>query len=177
MLKKWSFQAGWWKEGMGWNDKSRTREVRRGQAMGCLQRSMDSVRDFAFICFNIFASYFCLYLCGWLDGWMVSGWDGFYQRGRLRNCCCYSCCWVWLFVTLWAVAHQAPLSMGLSQQEYWSGLPLHSPGDLPDPGIEPASPALAGGFSTEPPGKAAWGIQINSALGWRQSDKYLKTCL
>ena len=45
-----------------------------------------------------------------------------------------------LFVTLWTVAHQAPLSMGVSRQEYWSGLPFPPPGDLPDPGIEPASP-------------------------------------
>ena len=47
-----------------------------------------------------------------------------------------------LFVTPWTVAHQAPLSMGFSRQEYWSGLPFTSPGDLPDPGIEPRSPAL-----------------------------------
>ena len=64
---------------------------------------------------------------------------------------------VQLFVTLWTVAHQAPLSMGFSRQEYFSGLPCPPPGDLPDPGIEPASvasPALAGRFfTTEPPGK------------------------
>ena len=42
----------------------------------------------------------------------------------------------------WAVAHQAPLSMGFSRQEYWSGLPFPSPGDLPDPGIKPRPPAL-----------------------------------
>ena len=42
----------------------------------------------------------------------------------------------------WTVAHQAPLSMGFSSQEYWSGLPFPSPGDLADPGIEPRSPAL-----------------------------------
>ena len=51
-----------------------------------------------------------------------------------------------LFVTLWTVAHQAPLSMGFSRQEYWSGLPCPPPGDIPDPGIEPeslVSPALA----------------------------------
>ena len=54
----------------------------------------------------------------------------------------------------WAVALQAPLSMRLSQQEYWSGLPFSSPGDLPDPAIGPASPALAGGFfTTEPLGQ------------------------
>ena len=45
-----------------------------------------------------------------------------------------------LFVTLWTVAHQAPLSMGFSRQEYWSGLPCPPPGDLSDPGIEPESP-------------------------------------
>ena len=45
-------------------------------------------------------------------------------------------------VTLWAVARQAPLSMGFSRQGYWSGLPFPSPGDFPDPGIEPRSPAL-----------------------------------
>ena len=49
---------------------------------------------------------------------------------------------VQLFATPWAVAHQAPLSMGFSRQEYWSGLPFPSPGDLPNPGIEPGSPAL-----------------------------------
>ena len=47
---------------------------------------------------------------------------------------------VQLFVTLWTVAHQAPLSMGFSRQEYWSGLPFPPPGDLPDPGIEPTLP-------------------------------------
>ena len=47
-----------------------------------------------------------------------------------------------LFATPWSVAHQAPLSMGFSRQEYWSGLPFPSTGDLPDPGIEPGSPAL-----------------------------------
>ena len=52
----------------------------------------------------------------------------------------FSC--VWLFVTLWTVAHQAPLSMGFSRQEYWSGLPCLPPGDLPQPGIKLMSPAL-----------------------------------
>ena len=46
------------------------------------------------------------------------------------------------YVTPWTVAHQAPLSMGFPRQEYWSGLPFPSPGDLPDPGIEPSYPAL-----------------------------------
>ena len=48
---------------------------------------------------------------------------------------------VQLFVTPWTVAHQAPLSMGFSRQEYWSGLPFPSPGDLPNPAIEPRSPS------------------------------------
>ena len=58
---------------------------------------------------------------------------------------------VWLFVTLWTVAHQAPLSIGFSRQKYWSRLPCTPPGDLPDPGIEPKSlvyPALADRFFT-----------------------------
>ena len=57
-------------------------------------------------------------------------------------------------MTPWDVAHQAPLSVGFPQQEYWSGLPFPSPGDLPDPGIEPRSPALqADSLPSEPPGK------------------------
>ena len=47
-----------------------------------------------------------------------------------------------LFATPWAVAHQAPLSMEFSRQEYWNGLPFPFPGDLPDPVIQPGSPAL-----------------------------------
>ena len=57
-----------------------------------------------------------------------------------------------LFVTPWTVAHQAPLSMGFSRQEYWSGLLFPSPGDLPDPGIEPRSPALQADTLTSEPG-------------------------
>ena len=61
---------------------------------------------------------------------------------------------VWLFVTPWTVAHQAPQSTGFSRQEYWSGLPFPSPGDLPNPGIEPGSSALqADALLSEPPGK------------------------
>jgi len=56
-----------------------------------------------------------------------------------------------LFATPWTVVYQAPLSMGFSRQEYWSGFPFPPPGDLPGPGIKPMSlmfPALAGGFFT-----------------------------
>ena len=57
-----------------------------------------------------------------------------------------------LFVAPWTAAHQAPPSMGFSRQEYWSGLPFPSPGDLPDPGIEPQSPASqADALPSEPP--------------------------
>ena len=55
---------------------------------------------------------------------------------------------VWLFATPWTVAHQPPLSMESSRQEYWSGLPFPSPGDLPDPGIELPSLAMTGEFFT-----------------------------
>ena len=68
-------------------------------------------------------------------------------------CVCQSLSCVQLFVTLWTVIHQAPLSMEFCRQEYWSGLPFPSPGDLSDPGIEPRSPALQADSSpTEPPG-------------------------
>ena len=59
-----------------------------------------------------------------------------------------------LFATPWTVAYQAPPSLGFSRQEYWSGLPFLSPGDLPNPGIEPGSPAFhADALTSEPPGK------------------------
>ena len=62
------------------------------------------------------------------------------------------------FATPWTVAHQAPLSMGLPRQEYWSRLPFPSPGDPPDPGIEPASRVsyIAGGFFTNEPRGKPW---------------------
>ena len=59
-----------------------------------------------------------------------------------------------LFVTPWTVAHQVPLSIGFSRQEYWNGLPFPSPGDLPNPGTEPRSPALqADPLPSDPPGR------------------------
>ncbi|CAI9152054.1 unnamed protein product [Rangifer tarandus platyrhynchus] len=72
------------------------------------------------------------------------------------------------FATPWTIAHQAPLSMEFSRQEYWSGLPFPSPGDLPDPGIEPMSPVLACGFfTTEPPAKPK-GVSL--ALLYRETE-------
>ena len=78
---------------------------------------------------------------------------------RLNNITLYMSEWVksfsrvQLFATPWTVAYQASPSMGFSRQEYWSGLPFPSPGDLPNPGIEPGSPALqTDSLSPEPPG-------------------------
>ena len=66
---------------------------------------------------------------------------------------------VWLFATPWTVAYQAPPSMGFSRQECWSGLPLPSPGEFSDPGIEPGSPTLqADALPSEPPGKLMYSI-------------------
>ena len=70
-------------------------------------------------------------------------------RSEVKSLSC-----VRLFVTPWTVAYQASPSMGFSRQVYWSGLPFPSPGDLPDPGIKPESPALqADALPSEPPGK------------------------
>ena len=75
----------------------------------------------------------------------------------------------------WTVAHQAPLSTGFARQEYWSGLPFPSPGDLPDPGIEPRSPTLqADALTSAPPGKPIGvgslsllqGIFMTQELNW-----------
>ena len=68
--------------------------------------------------------------------------------------CAYPLSCVWLCGTPWTVAHQASLSMGFSRQEYWSGLSFPSPGDLPNPGIKPRSPALhVDPLQSEPSGK------------------------
>ena len=87
---------------------------------------------------------------------------------------------------LWSVAHQTPLSMGFPRQEYWSGLPFPSPGDLSNLGIEPVSPVLADGFfTTESPGKPQirwyWGTNqqterqsYRSHLAWRKKRKRTK---
>ena len=92
-----------------------------------------------------------------------------------------------LFETPWTVAHRAPLSMGFPRQESWSGLPFPSPGDLPNPGVEPASPIqLACGFvasepagkplnSIDPPGRMpngdVFGFQVNT-LFLQKSQKF-----
>ena len=78
---------------------------------------------------HLFSIYLCIYLFTYL--WNVK-WK---VKVKLLSR-------VWLFATPWTVAYQAPPSKGFSRQEYWSGLPFPFPGDLPDPGIEPGSPAL-----------------------------------
>ena len=71
------------------------------------------------------------------------------KERKLKSLSC-----IQLFGTPWTVAHQAPLSVGFSRQEYWSGVPFPSPGDLLDPGIKPGSPTLqADALPSEPPGK------------------------
>ena len=84
------------------------------------------------------------------ERWEIKEGD---ERGVDGQFTCFvcGCSVVSDFVTPWTVARQAPLSMGFSRQEYWSGLPFPSPGDLPDPGMEPMSlrsPALAVQFFT-----------------------------
>ena len=82
-------------------------------------------------------------------------------------------------MTPWTVARQAPLSMGFSRQEYWSGFPFPSPGDLPDPGVKPASPVLqADSFSSEPPGKrpvntsvCLWSVEGDNEVATAQEEK------
>ena len=88
------------------------------------------------------------------------------------------------FVTPWAVARQAPLAIGFSRQEYWSELPFPSPGDLPDPGVEPGSPALqADSLASEPPPlyfhqfllEPLEGAESNEKITWDERGKMGKT--
>ena len=79
--------------------------------------------------------------------------------------------------TPWTVAHHAPLSMGFPRQEYWNGLPFPSPGDLPDPGIEPRSPALqADSLPSEPRGKPIIYLGSWLKLGVSDSKTFLFLC-
>ena len=85
-------------------------------------------------------------------------------------CVCYSLNHAQLFATPWTVAHQSPLSMGFSRQEYWSGFPFPPPGDLANPRIEPKSPALqADSFLSEPPGKLSFCLLRPKWAGARTS--------
>ena len=94
------------------------------------------------------ASVLPMYTQNWSPlGW--TGWISLQSKVKVKSLSC-----VRLFATPWTITYQAPPSMGFSRQEYWSGLPFPSPGDLPDPGIDPRSPALqANALTSEPPGK------------------------
>ena len=104
----------------------------------CLENSMDKGAWWATV-HGVAKSWY-----GWAHThsmWLVVVW-------------CYSLSCLRLFVTQWTVAHQAPLSIEFSRQGSWSGLPFPSPGDLPNSGIKPRSPALqADSLPSEPPGK------------------------
>ena len=92
-----------------------------------------------------------------------------YRSCKLFSLVCAVLSCIWLFSTPRTVAHQVPLSLEFSRHEYWSGLPFSSPGDLPDPGIEPmspASPALASGFFTSvSPGKPLFSLDSTNIHG------------
>ena len=101
----------------------------------------------------------------------------------VRACVCVLSCIsrIWLFATLWTVAHRAPLSTGFSRQEYWSGSPCPPPGEIPNPGIKPESlmsPTLAGRFFTT---GATWEAHVNgntvqySQTFWHQGPTLWKT--
>ena len=112
-------------------------------------------------------------------------WFKFFLSYLKNHSACMLSCFsrVWLSVILWAVAHQAPLSMEFSRQEYWSGLPCPPPGDLPDPRIESTSimsPALAGGFFTTSTSWETWAcLYSTKKLCWllvalKTKSKFLK---
>ena len=100
-------------------------------------------------------------------------WIGINTRGRILNfrwkMRIKTVSHVWLSVVPWTAAHQAPPSMGFSRQEHWSGVPLPSAGELPDPGIQLGSPApQADSLPTEPPGKPINKIK-KILTEWRES--------
>ena len=84
---------------------------------------------------------------------------------------------VQLFPTLWAIIYQVPPSMEFSRQEYWSGFPFPSPGDLHDPGIESRTPSLqADTLSSEPPGKSYTDVKIGSYRRLSAKELMLLNC-
>ena len=94
--------------------------------------------------------------------------EGVPSRLGMCVCVCVLVIQLWFFVTAWTVAHQAPLSMEFSRQQHWSGLPLSSPGDLPNPGIKPRSPALqADSLPSEPPRKPLHTIEVLPQFGFK----------
>ena len=95
------------------------------------------------------------------------------QERVTESFCAQSLSRVQLFVIPWTVAHQAPLSLEFSRQEYSSGLPFPSPGDLLGPGIEPVSPAspkLAGRFFTTEPRRGPWNASLPSSNRYQKGN-------
>ena len=93
---------------------------------------------------------------------------------------CYSLSRIRFFATPWTVDHQAPLTMGFSRHKYWSGLPFPSPGDIPDPGMEPGSPALrADSLPSAPPGKPTLILRqdVNNRRYSRKARRTKRNCL
>ena len=135
---------------------------------------------FLFFCFFFFFFFgvFSLFACLLFNFHGSIVWLNIHTRTRswLTKLCYLkvkSLSHVWLFAIPWTVVYQASLSMGFSRQEYWSGLPFPSPGDLPDPGIEPRSPALqADALPSEPPGKPTRKAHQGSVT-WRYTLKWI----
>ena len=95
------------------------------------------------------------------------------QQQKQTHVCACVLSRVRLFVAPWTVAHQAPLSMGFSRQEYWSGLPFPSPGDLPDPGIKCVS--CIGRLTAGPPGKHfTWDLSMGLSYLLQKNQKKIK---
>ena len=102
---------------------------------------------FKYICTHslailVFDFLLCTIFIGSIDLYHIYLKNGIWDFFFLCSVCLYILSHVEFFVTPWIIARQAHLSMGFSRQEYWSGLPFPSPGHLPDPGVEPRSPAL-----------------------------------
>ena len=102
-------------------------------------------------------------------------YKGVQQKGALLHCCGLS--YVWLFVTPWTVAYWAPLSMGFSRREYWSGLPCPPPGDLPNIGIKPRSPALQRSHQGSPRILEWVAYPFSRASSWPRNRTRLILCL
>ena len=103
------------------------------------------------------------------DSRVETAWwcNDYMNKIALRICCLKwkSLSQVQLSETPWTVACQSPMSMGCSRQEYWSGLPFPSPGDLPNPGIKPTFPTLqVDSLPSEPPGKPKWCQNVKTII-------------
>ena len=99
-----------------------------------------------------------------MDNLSITKLHEHWHRGKhwILRVCVLSCfSHVYLFVTLWTLAYQTPLSMGFSRQQYWSGLPFPSLEDLSDPGIKLESPALASGWLVASTPSATWKAPVN----------------